>query len=209
MTIAAINDRIAQLQAMTATLDNGLAQSATIAGGVAAPSTSTPAATATTVPATSFQSLLSQASATQTPTAATSGDSSTYDAMIAQAAQANGVDPALLKGLIRQESGFDPTATSGAGATGLTQLMPSTAASLGVTDPTDPQQSIDAGARYLRQQLDAFGGDETKALAAYNAGPGAVRQYGGVPPYSETQQYVTKVLGYASDYRTSTPVSIS
>ena len=83
---------------------------------------------------------------------------------------------------MRQESNFDPTAGSPAGARGLTQLMPGTAAGLGVTDVTDPAQALEGGAKYLKQQLDAFGGDVTKALAAYNAGPGAVQRYGGVPP---------------------------
>src|SRR6185295_7096832 len=106
---------------------------------------------------------------------------------------------ALLKGLIRQESGFNPAARSGAGAVGLTQLMPGTAASLGV-DPSDPAQAIDGGARYLKQQLDRFGGDVTKALAAYNAGPGAVAKYGGVPPYGETQNYVQRVMAFAQQY---------
>jgi soluble lytic murein transglycosylase-like protein len=206
MSISAINDRIAQLQAMTATLDTGLAQSAAAAGGVAAPVDPTATATATTG-TTDFQSLLQQATAAQTSTTASAGDSGQYDAMIQAAATANGIDPSLLKGLIRQESGFDPNAGSPAGARGLTQLMPSTAAGLGVTDVTDPQQSINAGAKYLRQQLDAFGGDQPLALAAYNAGAGAVKKYGGVPPYAETQNYVTKVLGYANEYRSSTPVS--
>jgi soluble lytic murein transglycosylase-like protein len=134
-----------------------------------------------------------------------SAGSSPYDNLVAAAAQRHGIDPALLHGLIQQESGFDPSATSGAGAVGLCQLMPSTAAALGVTDPSDPAQSIDAGARYLKQQLDAFGGDPSLALAAYNAGPGAVRGYGGVPPYPETQDYVQKVLGYANDYRSTQP----
>ncbi len=115
------------------------------------------------------------------------GEPSPFDGLILAAAQRHGVDPAVLKGLIRAESNFDPNVTSSAGAGGLVQLMPSTAASLGVTDRFDPAQSIDGGARYLRQQLDAFGGDLTMALAAYNAGPGAVRRYGGVPPYAETQ----------------------
>ncbi len=78
--------------------------------------------------------------------------------------------------------------------------MPSTAASLGVTEPLDPVQSIEGGARYLSQLLHQFAGNTTDALAAYNAGPGAVAQYGGVPPYPETQQYVAKVLGYAASY---------
>jgi soluble lytic murein transglycosylase-like protein len=75
--------------------------------------------------------------------------------------------------------------------------MPATAAGLGVTNPLDPVQSIEGGARYLRQQLDHFGGDVSKALAAYNAGPGAVERFGGIPPYEETQNYVQRVLGYA------------
>jgi soluble lytic murein transglycosylase-like protein len=127
-----------------------------------------------------------------------------YAAQITQAAQANGVDPALLAGLIKQESGFNPNAGSGAGARGLTQLMPSTAAGLGVTNVLDPAQSINAGAKYLKQQLDAFGGDVTKALAAYNAGPGAVKRFGGVPPYAETQNYVRIVQANAAAYRSST-----
>ena len=120
--------------------------------------------------------------------------------MIEQAAARYGIDPSLLYGLIEQESGFDPSASSSAGAAGLTQLMPSTAASLGVTEPLDPAQSIEGGARYLSQLLHQFAGNTTDALAAYNAGPGAVEQYGGVPPYPETQQYVTKVLGYAASF---------
>jgi soluble lytic murein transglycosylase-like protein len=130
----------------------------------------------------------------------TSGEGAGYDALIEQAAARNGVDPAVLHGLIQQESGFDPGASSSAGALGLTQLMPGTAASLGVTDPLDPAQSIEGGARYLGQMMREFGGNTEEALAAYNAGPGAVQRYGGVPPYAETQQYVTKVLGYAAEY---------
>jgi soluble lytic murein transglycosylase-like protein len=129
------------------------------------------------------------------------GTPSPYDDLIVAAAQRHGLDPALLKGLIRAESDFDPNAGSSAGAVGLTQLMPSTAAALGVTDPRDPAQSIEGGAKYLKQQLDAFGGDVTKALAAYNAGPGAVARYGGVPPYPETQAYVQRVQQYAAEYR--------
>lgn len=126
-----------------------------------------------------------------------------FGAEIDGAAARYGVDPALLRGLIRQESGFDPNAGSPAGAQGLTQLMPGTAAGLGVTDPLDPAQSIDGGAKYLRQQLDAFGGDVTKALAAYNAGPGAVKRFDGVPPYPETQNYVRRVQQFADEYRTA------
>ncbi len=132
------------------------------------------------------------------------GEGSAYAPLIDQAAARYGLDPAILHGLIQQESGFDPSAHSSAGALGLTQLMPSTAASLGVAEPLDPAQSIEGGARYLSQLLHQFAGNTADALAAYNAGPGAVQQYGGVPPYSETQQYVAKVLGYAASYGTST-----
>jgi soluble lytic murein transglycosylase-like protein len=162
-----------------------------------------------------FGAQLMQASASgpglgvQGPTAVgASGGEGPFKAEIDAAAAKYGLDPALLRGLIRQESNFDPNAGSPAGARGLCQLMPGTAASLGVTDPSNPAQNIDGGARYLRQQLDAFGGDVTKALAAYNAGPGAVTRYGGVPPYAETQNYVRQVQAYADQYRSqSQPAS--
>jgi soluble lytic murein transglycosylase-like protein len=140
-------------------------------------------------------------------TGTTGGDlpsSVPYAAQITAAAKANGIDPALLAGLIKQESGFNPNAGSPAGARGLTQLMPSTAAGLGVSNVLDPAQSIQAGAKYLKQQLDTFGGDVTKALAAYNAGPGAVKRFGGVPPYAETQNYVRAVQANAAAFRSST-----
>jgi soluble lytic murein transglycosylase-like protein len=117
-----------------------------------------------------------------------------YQAEISAAAAKHGVDPALVAAVIQQESGFDPNATSGAGAEGLMQLMPGTAQGLGVTNPYDPAQAIEGGTTYLAEQLARFGGDTRRALAAYNAGPGAVQQYGGVPPYAETQGYVEKVL---------------
>jgi soluble lytic murein transglycosylase-like protein len=132
--------------------------------------------------------------------ASTPVEGAAYVPMIEQAAARYGLDPSLLYGLIEQESGFDPSASSSAGALGLTQLMPSTAVSLGVTEPLDPAQSIEGGARYLSQLLRQFAGDTADALAAYNAGPGAVEQYGGVPPFPETQQYVAKVLGYAASH---------
>ena len=129
------------------------------------------------------------------------GGSTQYDAMIEAAAARNNLDPALLHGLIQQESGFDPNSQSSAGAMGLTQLMPGTASSLGVANPLDPAESIEGGARYLAEMMARFGGNAEQALAAYNAGPGAVTKYGGVPPYAETQSYVQKVLGYAESYR--------
>ena len=128
-----------------------------------------------------------------------------YGAEITAAAKKYGIDPALLAGLVKQESGFNPNAGSPAGARGLTQLMPGTAAGLGVTNVLDPAQSLDGGAKYLRDQLDAFGGDVARALAAYNAGPGAVQRYGGVPPYAETQNYVRAVQANAAAYRGASP----
>jgi soluble lytic murein transglycosylase-like protein len=173
-----------------------------------ATSTGVQSPAATTGP--SFDQQLMQASASgpgvaaptaTAPIAGASGGDGPYKAEIDAAAQKYGLDPALLRGLIRQESNFDPNAGSPAGAQGLCQLMPGTAAALGCTNVNDPAQNIDAGARYLRQQLDAFGGDVSKALAAYNAGPGAVQRYGGVPPYAETQNYVRQVQAYAAEYR--------
>jgi len=161
--------------------------------------TGTPAASATTDPT---------ATAGTNGATARSGASTPYAAEIDAAAGKYNVDPALLRGLIRQESNFNANATSPAGARGLTQLMPGTAAALGV-DPSVPAQAIEGGAKYLRQQLDRFGGDPAKALAAYNAGPGAVQRYGGVPPYAETQNYVRKVMGYAAEYRQAAPAGAS
>lgn len=107
----------------------------------------------------------------------------------------NGLDPALLKAVIEAESGWDVNARSNAGALGLMQLMPGTAAALGVVgDVFDPERNVGAGARYLSQKLSEFG-DVEVALAAYNAGSGAVRRYGNtVPPFSETQEYVKRVM---------------
>lgn len=158
-----------------------------------------PAATAA-APTNAFGAQLAtaMAPATAPATATPAGPGANpFAAEITAAAQRHGIDPNLLTGLIRAESSFNPNATSPAGAQGLTQLMPGTAAGLGVTNPLDPVQAIEGGARYLRRQLDRFGGDASKALAAYNAGPGAVERFGGVPPYEETQNYVRRVLGYA------------
>ena len=122
--------------------------------------------------------------------------------MIRHAALKYNVDPVLLTSLISQESSFNQNAVSPAGAIGYGQLMPDTAAELGV-DPYDPAQNLDGSARYLRQMLDSNGGNVKLALAAYNAGQGAVNQYGGIPPYTETQDYVYSVMnGYRDNLAT-------
>jgi soluble lytic murein transglycosylase-like protein len=127
------------------------------------------------------------------PAPAAASPTGSYDSYIEQAARENHLDPDLLRAVISRESGGNRRAVSPKGAQGLMQLMPDTARGLGVTDPTDPQQNIMAGARYLRQQFDRFGNDRNLALAAYNAGPGNVDRFGGIPPFSETQKYVTAV----------------
>jgi cell wall-associated NlpC family hydrolase len=139
--------------------------------------------------------------ATTPTTSAPASTNTQYDSLIQQAARDQGVDPALLKGLVQAESGFDPSSVSSVGAQGLTQLMPDTARGLGVTNPFDPLQNLEGGARFLAGALKRFGGNEQLALAAYNAGPGAVERYGGIPPYAETQAYVPRVLGYANQFR--------
>jgi len=189
--------RIAELQQLISQVRCGGASNggASFADALAGAAAAAPAASAASFGAPAVGSNV---------TAASSGPGR-YDDLVQAAARRYGIDPALLHGLIQQESGFDPNAGSPAGAQGLCQLMPGTAASLGVTNPLDPAQSIDGGARYLKSQLDAFGGDPSLALAAYNAGPGAVHRYGGVPPYAETQAYVQKVLGYANAYRSAHP----
>jgi len=125
------------------------------------------------------------------------------DGYVQSASRAAGLDPHLVEAVIAVESGFDPSATSSAGARGLMQLMPQTAMSLGVRDAYDPEQNVRAGARYLRSLLDRFGAVDL-AVAAYNAGPAAVERYGAVPPYPETQAYVRNVL---ARYRASAAVS--
>jgi len=123
------------------------------------------------------------------------------DALVNQNSTTWQVDPSLVKAIIANESGFDANATSKVGAAGLMQLMPSTAQAVGVRNSYDPAQNVAGGTRYLKGLLDRFNGDVRLAVAAYNAGPGAVEKYGDVPPYAETQNYVQNVLGSYAKYR--------
>lgn len=129
-----------------------------------------------------------------TGSASRSMEDSDWEPIIQRAAKDNNLDPALIRAMVKRESGGNRKALSPKGALGPMQLMPGTAKDLGVTDRTDPAQAIPAGAHYLREHLDKYG-DLDKALAAYNAGPGAVDQYGGVPPYKETRDYIKAIRG--------------
>jgi soluble lytic murein transglycosylase-like protein len=116
-----------------------------------------------------------------------------YDAFVQQSAAKYGVDPSLVRAVIKTESDGNPKAVSHAGAMGLMQLMPGNVSEEGITDPFDPEQNIDAGTHQLSDLLSQYGGNMDLALAAYNAGPGAVKRYGGVPPYPETRTYIDKI----------------
>ena len=116
------------------------------------------------------------------------------DKLIDKYATQNNLDPDFVKAVVKQESGFNPQATSSCGAMGLMQLMPGTAQGLGVTNAYDAEQNIMGGTKYLKGLMDRFDNNKSLALAAYNAGPNAVKKYGGIPPYMETQNYVKSVL---------------
>lgn len=131
----------------------------------------------------------------------TSRESADFDRLIRNACARYGVEFELVKAVIKAESAFNPLAISRAGARGLMQLMPATAADHGVADIHSPRQNIEGGVRHLRLLLERFDGNVTLALAAYNAGAGAVDKYNGIPPYQETQQYVRKVLRFRESYR--------
>ena len=129
-----------------------------------------------------------------------SNEKANIDNLIEEYSSKNGLDSAFVKAVIKQESGFQPKATSFCGAMGLMQLMPATANSLGVKDAYDPEQNIAGGTKYLKGLLDRFGGDKSLALAAYNAGPNAVAKYNGIPPYKETQNYVKNIMSMYKQY---------
>ena len=123
-----------------------------------------------------------------------------FGSIIYSEAKKNNLPPELVAAVVQQESKFKPTARSGAGAVGLMQLVPRTGRWMGARDLTNPSQNITAGAKYLKYLTEQFNGDQQKAIAAYNAGEGAVRRFGGVPPYRETRNYVQKVKSYQQDF---------
>jgi soluble lytic murein transglycosylase-like protein len=126
-----------------------------------------------------------------------------YNDAIAEAAEQYGLDPILIRAVIHAESAFNPFAVSSAGALGLMQLMPEMAQEMDVLDPFDPRQNILGGSRYLRDLMDLHHGDVTLAVASYNAGPGAVARYGGIPPYRETRNYVNAVNQFIKNARSA------
>jgi len=191
--IAAVQSRIAEITGVPATPPPTLA-APRAAGGASF--------------AGALQSALGTAAASPDATAAKAPapiPPAQIDALVQQNAATWQVDPALIKAIVANESGFNANATSNVGAQGLMQLMPETAASVGVRDAYDPVQNVAGGTRYLRSLLDRFNGDVRLAVAAYNAGPGAVEKYGDVPPYAETQNYVQNVLGSYQKYRADSP----
>lgn len=143
-------------------------------------------------PQTSLQNALTEATAVQANVQPS--NKSQILNVVSQISKKHGVDEKLVQALIKQESGFNPKAKSKSGAIGLMQLMPSTAKNLGVKDPYNTVQNVEGGVKYLKSMLDKYNGNVILALAAYNAGPGAVDKYSGVPPYKETQNYVKNVL---------------
>ncbi len=123
-----------------------------------------------------------------------------FDALINTVARRHGVDPALVKAIVQAESAFDPNAVSRSGARGLMQVLPETASRFSIVNLSDPGQNLKAGVLYLKHLIELFDGNVTMAVAAYNAGPNRVRRYRGVPPYSETRNYLTKVMGLRTAY---------
>lgn len=141
-----------------------------------------------------INALTTASSTTSIPEVSRTAPKAQIIAMIDKVAKKHGVDQKLVRALVRQESGFNPNATSHCGAQGLMQLMPATAKGLGVTDAYNPVQNVEGGVKYLKGLLNKYNGNVILALAAYNAGPGAVDKYGNVPPYKETQNYVKSIL---------------
>jgi soluble lytic murein transglycosylase-like protein len=148
--------------------------------------------------ATKTYAVRNAATAIRTTSAASSRRAGEFEPLIAASAEQHDVRPDLVRAVIQAESAFNPLARSGKGAMGLMQLMPATAAELGVTDPYDPAQNIRGGVAYLKSLLVQYAHNEELALAAYNAGPSAVDKYDGVPPYRETRNYIERIRNNAS-----------
>ena len=145
------------------------------------------------------------AAAVTAPVDASTMSDTQYDDIINRAAQQYGVEPSLIKAMIKMESDFNPNCVSSSGAVGLMQLMPETAKFLGVTNSYDPEQNIMGGTKYIAQKLEAYNGDLELALSAYNAGSGTVKKYGGVPP--QCRLYISKILSYKKAYEVAAAVS--
>ncbi|MDT5039812.1 MAG: hypothetical protein QOE51_797 [Actinoplanes sp.] len=195
--ISELNQQLGLTPPAPAATSTGPASGPAFASALADATTTAPATTATAlspqIPA--AEAVGNPALAALRPAALQNGsplDAVPYADMFVKAGARYGVSARLLAAVAKVESGYDPQAVSGAGAQGLMQLMPGTAAGLGVQDPFDPQDAIMGGARLLAQNLQEFG-SVPLALAAYNAGGGAVRRYGGIPPFAETQAYVPRV----------------
>lgn len=149
-------------------------------------------------PDSSFQNILDSSMKTY------SGEDVSKDeinGLIDEYSQKNGLDADFVRAVVKQESGFNEKATSRCGAAGLMQLMPGTAKGLGVTNPYDAEDNVRGGTKMLANLLKTYGGKKDLALAAYNAGGGAVKKYGGIPPYGETQRYVKNVLNIYNRYK--------
>lgn len=199
MSLAEVTSRISEIRARIALLAQAPSVGTSGATGAAFASALATAASGTSV---AGAGAAGGASTAGSPTAGsgTAGSSTgglddavPFAPLFKAAGARYGVDPSLLAAIARQESSFDPNAVSRAGAKGLMQLMPATARSLGVEDPFDPAQAVDGAARLLKGLLSEFGRTDL-ALAAYNAGPGAVHRYNGIPPYPETQEYVRRIM---------------
>lgn len=194
MSLAEVTSRISEIRARIALLAQAPSVGTSGATGAAFASALATAASGTSVAGADAAGGASTAGSGTVGSGTGGLDDAVPFAPLFKAAGARyGVDPSLLAAIARQESSFDPNAVSRAGAKGLMQLMPATARSLGVEDPFDPAQAVDGAARLLKGLLSEFGRTDL-ALAAYNAGPGAVHRYNGIPPYPETQEYVRRIM---------------